>query len=170
MPETIRLNEAPLPVYMTVGTEDHFRISVDRTGELGHSMELLRAWEYSKVLSERTRSGAMAQLMAACAEHGQARFHERDLGIIHPYAVQLAIYFISALPAGAKDPECGVDRDGEINLEWFGARGHLLTLSIGPNGRITYAYLHGTGHERGAMEMNDRIPERLLELILGFSA
>lgn len=155
---------------MTVGTEDRYRITVDMIGELRHSLELLQAWEYSKVLSERTRSGAMAQLMDACAEHGQARSHERDLGIIRPYAVQLAMYFISALPSGAKDPECGVDRDGEINLEWFGARGHLLTLSIGASGRITYAYLHGAEHERGAVEMNDRIPKRLLELIMKFSA
>lgn len=168
MPETLRLTEQPLPVYMTIGADDPYRITIDRIHELQYTLDLMRTWQYSKVLSGYTRSGVVAQLMEACAEHGHARMHEQQLGIIHPYAVQLAIYFISSLSKSASDPECGVDRDGEINLEWYGAKGHMLTLSIGASGRITYAYLHGDQHERGALRMEDRIPARLLDLIQRF--
>ena len=121
------------------------------------------------MLSGQMRTRSMLQLLDACAEHGAARRMEQSLGMIHAYAVQLAIYFISALPLGVKDPECGVDHDGDINLEWFGARGHVLTLSINATGRITYAYVHGDQHERGALTMQERIPSRLLDLIQRFA-
>lgn len=169
MPETIRLTESALPVYMTIGADDPFRITRDRIQELQYTLALLNAWRLSSTLAGPTRAKALTQLMQACAEHAAARKHEQALEAIHPYAVQLAIYFISSLPPGLPDPECGVDRDGEINLEWFGAKGHVLTLSINGAGRITYAYLHGDQHERGALAMKDRIPPRLLELIRLFA-
>ncbi len=169
MPTTIRLTEPHLPVFMTIGADDAYRITEDHTHELRYTLELLRAWQFSDALSNITRSHALGGLMAACAEHNQGLHHEATLGPIHPYAVQLAIYFISALPKELPDPECGVDRDGEVNLEWFGAKGHLLTLSINGTGRIAYAYLHGDQHERGALRMQDHLPKRLLELISHFN-
>lgn len=157
-----------LPVYMTIGPDDPFRITRDSTQELQYTIQLLNDWRFSSTLAGPTRALAITHLLEACAEHAAARREEISLGGIHPYAVQLAIYFISALPTAAKDPECGVDRDGDINLEWFGARGHVLSLSLNGAGRITYAYLHGDQHERGALAMKDRIPPRLLELIQQF--
>jgi hypothetical protein len=169
MPETLRLTESQLPVYMTIGADDPFRITRDRIQELQYTIQLLNAWRLSSALAGPTRARAITHLLEACAEHVAARREETSLGVIHPYAVQLAIYFISALPTGTRDPECGVDRDGDINLEWYGAKGHVLTLSINGGGRITYAYLHGDQHERGALAMKDRIPPRLLELIQHFA-
>lgn len=169
MPQTLRLTEHQLPVYMTIGPDDLFRVTKDRINELHYSIELLNAWRLSATLAGRTRAHAIAQLLLSCAEHADARQHEPSMGAIHPYAVKLAIYFISALPNGSKDPECGVDRDGDINLEWFGARGHVLSISISGVGRITYAYLHGNEHECGALAMQERIPGRLLDLIQRFA-
>lgn len=155
---------------MTIGADDPYRITADPTRELEFSLDMVERWRFSVMLSGQMRTGAMLQLLDACAEHGAARREEPTLGMVHRYAVQLAFYFISALPMGSPDPECGVDHDGEPNLEWFGARGHMLTLSIAATGRITYAYLHGDQHERGAVAMSDRIPMRLLELIQKFAA
>ncbi len=169
MPNTLRITEPQLPVYMTIGPDDLFRTTHDWAQEMQYTIQLVNAWRLSSTLSGPTRAGALSQLMQACAEHGAARTQESTLRAIHPYAVQLAIYFISALPSGLKDPECGVDRDGDINLEWFGARGHMLSMSINGVGRITYAYLHGNEHERGALAMQERIPSRLLDLIQRFA-
>lgn len=169
MPGTLHLTEPAVPVYMTIGADDPYRITADPTRELEFSLVMVDRWRFSVRLSGQMRTRPMLQLLDACAEHGAARRVEPSLGMVYRYAVQLAFYCISALPPGAQDPECGVDRDGEINLEWFGARGHVLTLSIAATGRITYAYLHGEHHERGALAMSDRIPPRLLELIRLFT-
>lgn len=169
MPHTLRLTEPQLPVYMTIGPDDLFRVTHDPINELRYSIELLNAWRLSTTLAGRTRAHAITQLLQACAEHTDARHREPSMRPIHPYAVKLAIYFISGLPTSSKDPECGVDRDGDINLEWFGARGHVLSISISGVGRITYAYLHGDQHERGALAMQERIPGRLLDLIQRFA-
>ncbi|MBK6551877.1 MAG: hypothetical protein IPG11_15940 [Flavobacteriales bacterium] len=77
----------------------------------------------------------------------------------------MAIYFISALPKELPDPECGVDRDGEVNLEWFGSQGHLLTLSISGTGRTHTRTCMGDQHERGAIRMQEQLPARLVELV-----
>jgi len=169
MPGTLHLTESALPVYMTIGADDQYRITADPTRELEFSLDMVERWRYSVMLSGQMRTRAMLQLLDACAEHSAARRREQSLGMIYRYSVQLAFYFISALPQHVRDPECGVDPDGDINLEWFGARGHMLTLSISATGRITYAYVHGDQHERGALPMQDRIPSRLLDLIQRFA-
>ena len=52
-----------------------------------------------------------------------------------------ALEFIEALPAGLPQPELIPEADGELALEWRGARGAMLSISLGANGRMTLLYL-----------------------------
>ncbi|MBZ0204779.1 MAG: hypothetical protein K8H89_00540 [Flavobacteriales bacterium] len=79
-----------------------------------------------------------------------------------------ALRFIDALPMGYAEPDPGVDPDGEISLSWIGKKGHRLSLSIGPTGRISYAYRIGPRRRNGTEWLGDSIPEDLLEYIGSF--
>ncbi len=81
------------------------------------------------------------------------------------FTLEHAIRFIDALPMGYAEPDPGVDPDGEISLAWIGGKGHRLALSIGPTGRISYAYRIGPRRRNGTEWFGDTIPEEILEYI-----
>jgi hypothetical protein len=76
-----------------------------------------------------------------------------------------ALRFVDALPMGLPEPDPGVDPDGEISLSWIGGKGHRLSLSLGPTGRISYAYRIGPRRRNGTEWFGDTIPDELLEYI-----
>ncbi len=66
--------------------------------------------------------------------------------------------FIKALPTTAPLPELNVDPDGEVSLDWsFGVR-RALTVSVGPTGRCTFAWVLGQRSNRGTDWIEDEIP------------
>jgi hypothetical protein len=66
--------------------------------------------------------------------------------------------FIKALPTEAPVPELSADTDGEVALDWsFGPR-RALTVSIGPTGRCTFAWVLGKRSNRGTDWIEDEIP------------
>ena len=83
-------------------------------------------------------------------------------------AVENTIRFIDALPMGYAEPDPGVDPDGEMSLSWIGGRGHRLSMSIGPTGRISFAYRIGPRPRNGTEWLGDSIPDDLLKFIRTF--
>jgi hypothetical protein len=71
-----------------------------------------------------------------------------------PGAVEAAADFIRALPSDMIQPEVAVDPDGQISLEWFGAKDRIFSISFSDRGRVAYAGIDGTARWRGA-EMFD---------------
>lgn len=84
---------------------------------------------------------------------------------VQPLAVDHALGFIDALPMGYAEPDPGIDPDGEVSLSWIGKKGHRLSLSIGPTGRISYAYRIGPRRLNGTEWLGDNIPDELLKFI-----
>ncbi len=82
-----------------------------------------------------------------------------------PLTLDQALRFIDALPMGYAEPDPGVDPDGEISFSWIGGKGHRLAMSLGPTGRISYAYRVGPRRRNGTEWFGDSIPEELLEYI-----
>lgn len=81
---------------------------------------------------------------------------------VNPLACIFATSFLNALPTTAPTPEVGADPDGEIALDWsFGER-KALTLSIGPTGRCTFAWVNGQSSCRGTDWMDDEIPASIV--------
>jgi hypothetical protein len=75
-----------------------------------------------------------------------------------PDAFDFAKTFIKALPTTAPLPELSADPDGEVSLDWsFGDR-RVLSVSIGPTGRCTFAWLLGQRSNRGTDWIEDEIP------------
>jgi hypothetical protein len=72
----------------------------------------------------------------------------------NPLAVEAAADFIRALPQDMMQPEVAVDPDGQISLEWFGAKDRIFSISFSDRGRVAYAGIDGTDRWRGA-EMFD---------------
>jgi hypothetical protein len=69
--------------------------------------------------------------------------------------------FIKALPTTAPLPELSADPDGEVSLDWsFGDR-RALTVSIGPTGRCSFAWLLGQRSNRGTDWIEDEIPSSI---------
>jgi hypothetical protein len=62
-----------------------------------------------------------------------------------------------------------VHPDGEISFSWIGAKGHRLSMAIGPTGRITYAYRRLPDKLNGTAWMGDRIPSALVDHIATFA-
>lgn len=78
--------------------------------------------------------------------------------------------FVDALPMGLPEPEPGVHPDGEIAFSWIGAKGHRLSMAVGPTGRLTYAYRKLPSKMNGTEWLGDRIPKPLLEYIATFAS
>lgn len=73
-------------------------------------------------------------------------------------AYDFAKDFIKALPITAPLPELNVDPDGEVSLDWSFGKRRALTVSVGPTGRCTFAWVHGQRSMRGTDWIEDEIP------------
>lgn len=79
---------------------------------------------------------------------------------------QIAKRFISALPSSLPAPELTVDRDGEVNFDWYGSSGQIFTASLRKDGRIAFAGQISTRNRlSGVGEFNDSVPEKVVESI-----
>jgi hypothetical protein len=73
--------------------------------------------------------------------------------------------FLEALPTTAPPPEVSADPDGEVSLDWtFGPR-KALTLSIGVDGRCSYAWIRGKQKSRGTEWFDDEVPANVLSAL-----
>ena len=73
-------------------------------------------------------------------------------------AYDFAKAFIKALPTTAPLPELSADPDGEVSLDWSFGNRRALTVSIGPTGRCTFAWILGQRSNRGTDWIEDEIP------------
>jgi hypothetical protein len=115
--------------------------------------------------ARRQLKRALRELAAECAKanwDGEGATHVEWLTLDN------AIRFVDALPMGLPEPEPGVHPDGELSFSWIGTKGHRLSVSIGPTGKITYAYRRVASKVNGTEWMGDRIPEAILDHITTF--
>jgi hypothetical protein len=82
-----------------------------------------------------------------------------------PAAYSFAKAFIRSLPTTAPTPDVGVDPDGEVSIDWdFGPR-RILSVSVGPTGRLVYAALVGPNKVRGTEWLHEAVPEPILDVL-----
>jgi hypothetical protein len=81
---------------------------------------------------------------------------------VDPIAYRYAQSFVNALPTTAPTPEVSADSDGEVALDWFFGNRKALTVSIGPTGRCTFAWMNGQSTNRGTDWMEDDIPASIV--------
>ena len=121
--------------------------------------------------SRAERDRAFSEL-ARAIETGKAENWDRyGAPKIDPRVSQLACRFLNALPSAVPTPEVGLDPDGEISFSWAMSRDRQLSVSLSPEGLLSYAGVFGhasTAH--GTEEFDDTVPPAIVEAIrrLGF--
>ncbi|MDB0529749.1 hypothetical protein LBW56_24065 [Ralstonia solanacearum] len=78
-----------------------------------------------------------------------------------------AMDFAIALPTDVAQPEVSVDPDGEVAFDWIDEN-NMLSVSIGPEGGITYAGKFREESVSGTTHFRESIPNPLGEVLNNF--
>ena len=74
-----------------------------------------------------------------------------------------AVAFAMLLPRALPIPELAPDPDGEISFDWTGKSGKMFSVSIGADGRITYAGRFGDKSKtHGVEQLSEVFPREIL--------
>ena len=84
------------------------------------------------------------------------------IAAVRPTTYEYAKLFVEALPTIAPLPEVSADPDGDIALDWIFGPKKALTVSIGPTGRCTFAWMFGRRTYSGTDWLDDAIPASII--------
>ena len=115
--------------------------------------------------ARRELKSAMKTIASECARLG---WDGEGAAAVEAATLGNALRFVDALPMGLPEPDPGVHPDGELSFSWIGAKGHRLTLAIGPTGRLTYTFRRLPRKPNGTEWMGDSIPDAILDHIRSF--
>jgi hypothetical protein len=137
----------------------------DSAVRLRQLSEEIRKHLLTSLAVSRAAERAMTGLKAIRAEAAEPDWNGYGAKALDPDAYANAQRFLEALPTTAPVPEVSADQDGEVALDWdFGHR-KALTISIGANGRCSYAWLRGKRASRGTEWLDDEIPSNILRAL-----
>jgi hypothetical protein len=120
----------------------------------------------SSIAVSRSAEHALSELNDVLVEAAEAGWNGYGAKPLQTEAYINAKRFLEALPTTAPVPEVSADQDGEISLDWIFERGKALSISIGANGRCSYAWIRGRRISRGTDWLDDEIPSSIV-LALG---
>lgn len=84
-------------------------------------------------------------------------------------ALRRAEDLIASLPDDLPLPECAIEPDGYVSLDWMPAPYRTLTVSIGKSDRVPYAWVDGTDRGHAVARLADeQLPSRILAEIRRF--
>jgi len=75
---------------------------------------------------------------------------------------QAAKRFCETLPSNFPEPEVAADPDGEISFDWQKGPRLAFSVSVGSEGRLSYAGAFGDGRLRGTEVLRDELPETIV--------
>jgi hypothetical protein len=104
------------------------------------------------------RERVLDELDSLCVEASRKGWDGYGAEPMSVDAYDFAKTFIKALPTTAPLPELSADPDGEVSLDWSFGNRQALTVSVGPTGRCTFAWILGQRSNRGTDWIEDEIP------------
>lgn len=119
----------------------------------------------TSLVFSRVAECAMTGLRAIQAEAAEPDWNGDGAKALDVDAYANACRFLEALPTTAPVPEVSADQDGEVALDWDFGRRKALTISIGPNGRCSYAWVRGKRASHGTEWLDDEIPTNILRAL-----
>jgi hypothetical protein len=133
----------------------------------GSSDEAVQLW---KVLGEALSGLKRAQSDRALAFSELFAMDVRVDGgrtaFVESATLVLAQRFLTILPLDIPAPEVGLDPDGEISFDWFGAEGQNFSVSLRKDGRLAYAgAFAGEKTKYGTDRLDDEIPREIVEAV-----
>jgi hypothetical protein len=79
--------------------------------------------------------------------------------------------FVAAIPRDVPEPDVVPEPDGEIAFEWDFGPWRVLSISVGPDGLLSYAVTLGPhARDHGTAVFVDRMPRSVLEALRRFIA
>jgi hypothetical protein len=132
---------------------------------LNELREEIRKHLLTSLAVSRTTETALSELNEIRVEAAHAGWDGYGARPVNLDAYLQARRFLESLPTTAPPPEVSADPDGEISFDWeFGPR-KALTLSIGANGRCSYAWIRGSRKSRGTEWLDDEVPANILSAL-----
>lgn len=124
----------------------------------------LRSGAHASSAEDRARLfQSLATLAEECSHHGWDG-HGAEPVTLDTY--RAAYRFAESLPLSMPTPAVGAEPDGHLTLEWYKNPSRVLSLSIGPEGELSYAALLGENARRtGSDCFQQEVPDDLLHLI-----
>jgi len=133
--------------------------------KLSELREEIRRHLLTSLAVSRTTESAFSELNEIRREAAHPGWDGHGARPVNFDAYLHARRFLEALPTTTPPPDVTADPDGEISLDWvFGPR-KALTLSIGPNGRCSYAWIRGKRTSRGTEWLDDEVPTNILSAL-----
>ena len=88
-----------------------------------------------------------------------------------PRALRRAEDLIASLPDDLPLPECSIEPDGCVSLDWMPAPYRTLTVSVSASDRLPYAWVDGTDRGHAVARLADgQLPARILNEIRRISS
>ncbi|HEY4417684.1 MAG TPA: hypothetical protein VGO57_18475 [Verrucomicrobiae bacterium] len=108
---------------------------------------------------------AVNLLKSIANSHLEDNWDGDDAKAVHPDSFIVAELFIKALPADLLMPELDVDTNGCVLFDWTTSKSKTLTLSVGPNGVIAYAWINNSNRGRAVFAFVGTVPNEIVESI-----
>jgi hypothetical protein len=82
---------------------------------------------------------------------------------VNPSVLNSAMDLIESLPDDLPLPECSIEPDGCVSLDWMPAPYRTLSLSVSVTGRLPYAWVDGTDRGHAVARLVDGLlPPRII--------
>lgn len=147
-------------------TPTHSTARSDAATLLEAMVEEIRMHLLSSFTVRSAAESRLDELEEVRAEANAQGWNGYDALAIDPDACRQAKCFLDALPTTAPSPEISADPDGEVALDWIFGRQKALSVSIGPTGRCTFAWMLGKRTFRGTDWLDDDgIPASIVQAL-----
>ena len=116
---------------------------------------------WTSYIVRRGYERALGELEETKKEASFQGWNGYDARPMNPEAYVNAKLFLESMPSTAPFPEISADPDGDVALEWFFSPGKALSVSIGPTGRCSFAWMRGRRTYRGTDWLEDGVPAQI---------
>lgn len=132
--------------------------AVDR----GRNVALFLAYSAIDPARDEVRHKLKEELESLCESASTEGWDGEGALPVSPETAQIAAKLIDDLPAAARMPDVSVTPHGEVDLDWH-HEGIMLTVSVGPDGKIAYAGMFDKGRKNtskvsGVEAWNGKLP------------
>jgi hypothetical protein len=131
-------------------------------GTLRRLVESTRAALAESLAVRNTAEEAIRELRIVIGQASKPNWDGYGARAIDERAYEHAIRFLQALPTTTPVPDVSVDPDGEIDLLWHVDSRKTFSVSVGPNGRLTYSGLFGDSQSYGTEWFFNELPQPIL--------
>ena len=112
----------------------------------------------------------MKRLHGAARESSVDNWDRYGAKAVDPRSLFRAIRFARMLTINVPTPDIYVDPEGEIVFEWYFGPRRVFNVTARKNGELAYAGLVGVNKACGVVQMDDELPEVILDNVFKVSS